>query len=84
MYKIDKVQKQSKRIHIIGKTISIIIYIILIPIIIYNFTLIVKSFIRPNKTPDFFGYKNFIIVSRKYETNNYDRRCYIYKNGARR
>ncbi len=67
MYKIDKVQKEKKRIHIIGKIFSIIIYIILIPIIIFNFTLIIKSFINPNKTPDFFGYKNFVIVSRSME-----------------
>ena len=67
MYKIDKVQKQGKRIHIIGKIISIIFYIILIPIIIFNFTLIIKSFINPNKIPDFFGYKSFIIVSGSME-----------------
>ena len=73
MYKIDKVQKENKRIHIIGKVINIILYIILIPIIIFKFTLIIKSFINPNQTPDFFGYKSFVIVSRKYGTNNYDR-----------
>ncbi|MCI8636678.1 MAG: hypothetical protein HFJ36_02275 [Clostridia bacterium] len=73
MYKIDKVQKENKRIYIIGKVINIILYIILIPIIIFNFTLIIKSFINPNQTPDFFGYKSFVIVSRKHGTNNYDR-----------
>ena len=63
MYKIDKVQKEYKKMHSIGKVISSIIYIILIPIIIFNFTLIIKSFINPNETPDFLGYKNFVIVS---------------------
>ena len=67
MYKIDKVQKEYKKMHLIGKTFSIIIYIILIPIIVFNFTLIIKSFINPNKTPDFFGYKNFVIVSGSME-----------------
>ncbi len=67
MYKIDKVQKEEKRIHIMGKIISIIFYIILIPIIIFNFTLIIKSFVNPNKIPDFFGYKSFIIVSGSME-----------------
>lgn len=67
MYKIDKVQKESKRIHIVGKIASIIIYIILIPIIIFNFTLIIKSFIYPNEMPDFFGYKSFVIVSGSME-----------------
>lgn len=67
MYKIDKVQKENQRIHAIGRVISAIIYIILIPIIIFNFTLIVKSFINPNKTPDFFGFKSFVIVSGSME-----------------
>ncbi len=64
MYKIDKIEKENQRIHIIGKIISVILYILLIPIILFNFTLIIKSFINPNKTPDFFGYKSFVIVSR--------------------
>lgn len=67
MYKIDKIQKENRRIHIIGKIVSVIIYIILIPIIIYNFTLITKSFLNPNEVPDFFGYKNFVIVSGSME-----------------
>lgn len=67
MYKIDKVQKENQRIHTIGKVISVILYLILIPMIIFNFTLIIKSFINPNKTPDFFGYKSFVIVSGSME-----------------
>ena len=67
MYKINKVQKENQRIHTIGKIISAIVYIILIPSIIFNFTLIIKSFIHPNKTPDFFGYKSFVIVSGSME-----------------
>lgn len=67
MYRIDKIQKENKRIQIIGKMISVILYIILIPMILFNFTLIIKSFINPNKTPDFFGYKSFVIVSGSME-----------------
>lgn len=67
MYKIDKIQKENQRIHTIGRVISAMIYIILIPMIIFNFTLIIKSFINPNKTPDFFGYKSFVIVSGSME-----------------
>ena len=59
--------KENKRIHNLGKIISIILYIILIPMIIFNFTLIIKSFITPNRTPDFFGYKSFVIVSGSME-----------------
>lgn len=67
MYKVDKIQKENKRIHIISRVISIIFYIILIPIIIFNFSLIIKSFINKNEIPDFFGYKNFVIVSGSME-----------------
>ncbi len=67
MYKINKIQKEKQRIHIIVKVISTILYMILIPIIIFNFTLIIKSFIDPNKIPDFFGYKSFVIVSGSME-----------------
>lgn len=67
MYKIDKIQKEYQRIHTIGRVISAILYIVLIPIIVFNFTLIIKSFINPNETPDFFGYKSFVIVSGSME-----------------
>ena len=67
MYKVDKIQKENKRIHIISRVISIILYVILIPIIIFNFSLIIKSFINKNEIPDFFGYKNFVIVSGSME-----------------
>lgn len=67
MYKIDKIQKENQRIHTIGKIFSVIIYIILIPIIIFNFALIIKSFINPGEIPDLFGYKSFVIVSGSME-----------------
>ena len=67
MYKVNKIQKEKQRIHTLVKMISIILYIILIPIIIFNFTLIIKSFIEPNEIPDFFGYKTFVIVSGSME-----------------
>lgn len=67
MYKIDKVQKENQRIHIIGKIFSVIIYIILIPIIIFNFTLIIKSFMNSGEIPDLLGYKSFVIVSGSME-----------------
>lgn len=67
MYKIDKIQKEKQRIHIIVKVISAILYMILIPIIIFNFTLITKSFMNPYEIPDFLGYKAFVIVSGSME-----------------
>lgn len=67
MYTIDKIPKEKKRMSIILKIVSVVLYIIIIPIIIYNLTLMIKSFINPHMTPDFLGYKSFIIVSRSME-----------------
>lgn len=67
MYKIRDYKIESKKIHKIHKIISTILYIIIIPILIINFTLIIKSFITPDKIADFLGYKNFIIVSKSME-----------------
>ncbi|MCI8411371.1 MAG: signal peptidase I [Clostridia bacterium] len=67
MYKVNKINKEDTRIHIAMKILSIILYIVLIPIIIFNLTLIFKSFINPDKTPDFFGLKSYIIVSGSME-----------------
>lgn len=67
MYKIDKIKKENKRIKIIEKILSIIICIVLLPVVIFNFTLIIKSFINPNKTPEFLGYKTYVIMSGSME-----------------
>ncbi len=67
MYKISNFNKSTKKMHIVQKTISILIYIIIIPVIIFNVTLIVKTIIYPNKTPDFLGLKSFVIVSKSME-----------------
>ena len=67
MYRIRDYKEIKNRNEKIKKIISIFIYIIIIPIIVINITLIVKSFIRPNKIPDFIGYKNFVIVSESME-----------------
>ena len=67
MYKIRDYKKIKAKNEKIKRILSIVLYIIIIPIIIVNFTLIIKSFINPNKTPDFLGYKNFIIVSESME-----------------
>lgn len=67
MYKIRNYKVESKKIHKTHKIISTILYIVIIPILIINFTLIIKSFITPDKIADFLGYKNFIIVSKSME-----------------
>lgn len=67
VYRISDFDKASQNMYRIGKTISIILYIIIIPIIIINVTLIIKTCLNPNEIPDFFGFKSFVIVSESME-----------------
>lgn len=67
MYKISKINKEVKRANIFKRILEIILYIIIIPIIIFNFIMIIESVIQPNNTPNLFGYKSFVIVSRSME-----------------
>lgn len=53
--------------HKIGAIIGIILCIVLIPLLVVNVTLIVKSFVYPDKIPDFMGYKPFIVLSGSME-----------------
>ena len=67
MYKINKFEKASKRMYIIKKIISTFIYMIIIPAIIFNMTLFVKTTINPTEIPDFLGLKSFVIISASME-----------------
>ena len=67
MYKISKFYQSSKKLALFRKIIGIILYVILVPIIVINLTLSIKSYINPNETPDFLGYKSFVIVSESME-----------------
>lgn len=55
--------------NIFKKILSVIVFLILIVILTYNTIIIVKSFIEPNKTPNFLGIKTYIIVSGSMEPN---------------
>ena len=67
MYKLFKVNIKNKRLKFFVKLLSIVVYLITIPIIVFNMTLIIDAYLNPGKTPSFFGYKNFTIVSRRME-----------------
>jgi signal peptidase I, archaeal type len=43
--------------------LGIILCVILIPLLVINLTIIVKSFVYPNEVPSFLGYKPFIVLS---------------------
>lgn len=56
----------KKRINFIDKLkffTKILIYIIILPITIFNIVLLVKSYISPDKTPSFLGLKTYVVVS---------------------
>lgn len=55
--------KKDKKIKKFKKVKNIIEYIIIALIIVINGILIVKSINNPNKTPDIFGKKAFVIIS---------------------
>lgn len=51
----------------VGTILGIILCIILIPALIVNITLIVKSFLYPEEVPSFMGYKPFIVLTGSME-----------------
>ncbi len=67
MYKLSDFDKSSKHLYRLGKIISTIICIIILFLIVFNATLIIESYINPNKLPSFLGIKNFVIVSESME-----------------
>jgi len=51
--------------------IGIIICVLLLPLLIINTTLIVKSIVYPDEVPSFLGYKPFIVLSGSMEPEFY-------------
>lgn len=47
--------------------IGIVLCALLLPLLVVNLTLIAKSFIAPDKVPDFMGFKPFIVLSGSME-----------------
>ncbi|MBP3596270.1 MAG: signal peptidase I [Clostridia bacterium] len=66
-YTKEDIDRRIKRVEKTKKFFSILIYIILIPIIIYNIMLIVKAAQNPNETPSVAGIKSFVIISGSME-----------------
>lgn len=64
---LNKYKYNETLIGKIIKIISIIIFILFLPLLIINSTLIVKSYINKNEVPDFFGFKPFIVVTKSME-----------------
>ncbi len=60
---ITKSPNPTRVIRRITTAIGIILCVVLIPILIVNITIIVKSYVYPDKVPSFLGYKPFIVLS---------------------
>lgn len=63
LYTEEAIRKRKEKIIKLKKNIKNTIYIILLPLLIYNISLIFQAFITPNKTPSFFGIKTYVIIS---------------------
>lgn len=63
LYTQDAIKKRKNRAQIYRGIVSIIGYLLLIPLLIYNISLIIQAVREPNKTPSFFGIKTYVIIS---------------------
>lgn len=64
---MEKTKKRSSVVSKVVKSIVLVVCILLAAFVVVNVTLIVKSYINPNKVPDFFGFKPFIVLSGSME-----------------
>ena len=67
-YTNDAIKRRKNIEDNIKKRFNIIIYIILIPILIYNISLIIQSLVKTSETPNFFGIKTYVIISGSMES----------------
>ena len=67
LYTDEAIKKRIKRKRIISGIITTLVYFIVIPLLIYNVSLIVQSILNPKETPSFLGIKTYVIVSGSME-----------------
>lgn len=69
LYTAENIQKKKQRVNKIKRYIDIVMYVILIPLLIYNSLLIIQAIIMPEKTFSFLGMKAYTIISGSMEPN---------------
>ncbi len=67
LYTNEAIVKRKAKSKRIMNRLQLMVYIIVIPLIVYNISLILQAIISPDKTPDFLGYKTYVIVSGSME-----------------
>ena len=68
-YTNEEITKRTKRNKRIKFIVKLIIYILILPITIYNTFLIIMSYIKPDETPGFFGIKSYAVISGSMRPN---------------
>lgn len=69
LYTNEEIEKRRKSEIKWKKIRAIAMYIILIPMMIYNITLIIQAIVKPSETPSFLGIKTYVIISGSMEPN---------------
>jgi len=62
-YTDEAIRNRRNRKNKIKKILTIAVYILLIPLLVYNLSLIFQAIINPNETPSCFGIKSYVILS---------------------
>lgn len=63
LYTDEEIRKRKKRESKIKKRLNTLVCMLLIPLLIYNISIIIQAIINPEKTPSFFGIKTYVIIS---------------------
>ena len=67
LYTDEAIKKRKKKAKMLKNISSVIVYIVLVPLLIYNVFLIIQAVVNPKKTPSFFGIKTYAIISGSME-----------------
>ena len=67
LYTDEAIKKRIEKKNRCKKRIITLVYILVIPILIYNMSLIIQAVINPSKTPSLFGIKTYVIISGSME-----------------
>ena len=70
-YTEDAIIKRKEKVLKVKKSLKRFVYILLIPLLIYNISLIIQAVVKPNETPAFLGIKMYVIVSGSMEPELY-------------
>lgn len=62
-YTDEAIRNRRNKKNKIKKVLTIAIYILLVPLLIYNLSLIFQAVLNPNETPSFLGIKSYVILS---------------------